>query len=202
MPERYLLTGFGPFGNDTINPAALIAEAWGGLPLPVAAATAWELTRAEMTKRNATGVIALGVAGGRPHFSVERQAINQNDYPLADDEGCCLNGPIFPELPTSAPLVTALPCAPLARAVRACRGADRSRLRARISRDAGRYVCNHFYALMLRHLNGHALFLHLPRVPEVARLAPNGGPSWPLEDSRRAVRAVLRELEKTGMILV
>lgn len=198
MAERYLVTGFGPFGNDTVNPAALLAEEWGGLVLPVAAEPAWELTRTALQTRGATGVIALGVAGGRAHFSVERQALNHNAYPIPDDQGRCLHGPIDPQLPPTARFTTRLACAPLARAVRACRSLEGRPLRARVSRDAGQYVCNHFYALLLRELEGRALFLHVPRLPEVARVT--GGPSWPLEDTRRAGRAVLRTLEKTGMV--
>ncbi len=195
-PTRYLLTGFGPFGSDVVNPAGLLAEKLGGLVLPVAADAAWALTREAMAARGAEWVIALGVAGGRGHFSVERQAVNATAYPLADDEGQWLDGVIDPARPPGAALVSRFPCARLARAVRARRNDARRPLPARVSRDAGRYVCNHFYFHLLRELDGRALFLHVPRLPEIAA----GGPAWPLADTERALRAVLRALEKAGMV--
>jgi pyroglutamyl-peptidase len=86
-------------------------------------------------------------------------------------------------------LATGLPAAALARAMR---GAG---VPARVSRDAGRYVCNHFYFLLLRRLAGRAVFVHVPRLPEeAARLG--GGPSLSLDQVEGAVRAGLRLMER------
>lgn len=189
---RVLVTGFGPFGGEAINPSGVIAERLGGLCLPVAAEEAWEQTRAVMRRSGASIVLALGVAGGRSRVCVEKRAVNEAAYPLADDAGRVLAGPLRER---SAPAVreTAFSAADIARAIR------RRSVPAWVSRDAGRYVCNHFYYLLLERLEGRAVFLHIPRLPET--VAPlGGGPSLCLEDSMRAAAAALRFLERQATL--
>ena len=84
---RVLVTGFGPFGSERVNPSGLIAARLGGVVLPVVAEEAWIMTREEMKRRRARAVLALGVAGGRAHVCVEKQAVNEAAYPIADDAG-------------------------------------------------------------------------------------------------------------------
>lgn len=185
-----LVTGFGPFGSERVNPSGVIAMRCGGLVLPVAAEEAWELTRAEMSRRRAVAVLALGVAGGRDRVCVEQWAANENAYALADDAGRVLTG-VLDTGPAGAAagLATDFSAAAMARAMR---GAG---IPARVSRDAGRYVCNHFYFLLLRRLVGRAVFVHVPRLPEeAARLG--GGPSLSLDQAERAVRAGLRSMAR------
>jgi pyroglutamyl-peptidase len=183
-----LVTGFGPFGSEQVNPSGLVAERCGGLRLPVAAEEAWALTRAEMKRRRAVAVLALGVAGGRDRVCVEKWAANEAAYALADDAGRVLAG-VLDAGEAAGGLATGLPAAALARAMR---GAG---VPARVSRDAGRYVCNHFYFLLLRRLAGRAVFVHVPRLPEeAARLG--GGPSLSLDQVEGAVRAGLRLMER------
>ena len=179
-----LVTGFGPFGDERVNPSGLVARRLGGLELPVAAEEAWQLTRAEIGRRGAVAVLALGVAGGRDRVCVEKWAANQTDYRLPDDAGRVWSG-VLEGGAAADGLVTAAPAAEMARVMR------RAGVPARVSRDAGRYVCNHFYYLLLRRLEGRAVFLHVPRLPEeAARLG--GGPSLRLDQVERAVRAGLR----------
>lgn len=179
-----LVTGFGPFGEERVNPSGLVARRLGGLVLPVAAEEAWELTRAEMDRRRAVAVLALGVAGGRDRVCVEKWAANQADYRLADDAGRLVSGRLEGG-PGTEGLATAMPTAEMARVMR------RAGVPARVSRDAGRYVCNHFYFLLLRRLARRAVFVHVPRLPEeAARLG--GGPALSLDQVECAVRAGLR----------
>ena len=91
---RVLVTGFGPFGSERVNPSGLIAARLGGVVLPVVAEEAWIMTREEMKRRRARAVLALGVAGGRAHVCVEKQAVNEAAYPIADDAGRVLHGPL------------------------------------------------------------------------------------------------------------
>lgn len=179
-----LVTGFGPFGDERVNPSGLVARRLGGLELPVAAEEAWEVTRAEMARRGAVAVLALGVAGGRDRVCVESRAVNRTDYPLPDDAGRVLRGMLDGGV-AGADLATVVPAAEMARRMR------QAGVPARVSRDAGRYVCNHFYYLLLRRLKGRAVFVHVPRLPEEAgRLG--GGPSLSLDQVERAVRVGLR----------
>jgi pyroglutamyl-peptidase len=183
-PPSILVTGFGPFGDERVNPSGLVARRLGGLELPVAAEEAWAVTRAEMDRRGAVAVLALGVAGGRDRVCVEARAVNRCDYRLADDAGRVLSGVLEGGVADGA-LATVVPAAEMARRMR------RAGVPARVSRDAGRYVCNHFYYLLLRRLAGRAVFVHVPRLPEEAERL-GGGPSLSLDQVESAVRAGLR----------
>ena len=185
---RVLVTGFGPFGSERVNPSGLIAARLGGVVLPVAAEEAWIMTREEMKRRRARAVLALGVAGGRAHVCVEKQAVNEAAYPIADDAGRVLHGPLDAQRADRL-AVTGFSAAGMARAMR------RTGQGPRVSRDAGRYVCNHFYFMLLHNIKGRAVFVHLPRLPdEAARLG--GGPGLSLEAAEAAVRAGLRFMER------
>ena len=194
MHERLLVTGFGPFGKDTVNPSGLVAAKLGGLVLPVAADEAWRRVRAEVAVRRPRFVLALGVAGGRAHVCVEKCAVNAAAYPIPDDDGALHHGPLDERLPHSAARSPGLPAAELARAIR------RSGVAARVSTDAGRYVCNHFYWHLLHGFAGRAAFLHVPRLPEVEAAHGGKGPSLPLEATERAVLAAARWLERRGWL--
>ena len=180
-----LVTGFLPFGKDTLNPSGLIAQRLGGIALPVAAEDALQMALAEMEARGSDFLLALGVAGGRAAVCVESVAVNQAQYRIPDHNGDQLNGPIasagapgvFSSLDTGA-IVAAIRC---------------SGVPATVSQDAGRYVCNHFYFRLLERLPGRCLFLHIPRLPEVEAALEEGGagPTMALETSERAVRAVI-----------
>ena len=114
---RILVTGFGPFGSEAINPSGLIAAELSGVVLPVEAAAAWAITQSEVKRRRATAVLALGVAGGRESVCVERRAANEADYALPDDGGQVVHGtldrrgPVFLETRLAA-------AAAVARAIR------------------------------------------------------------------------------------
>ena len=185
---RILVTGFGPFGDERVNPSGLIARRLGGIELPVAADEAWERTREELQTRGCSGVLALGVAGGRDRVCVEARAANASDYRLPDDFGRRCGGVIDGSVPTLG-LSSRVPASMMARRMRGVG------VPARVSRDAGRYVCNHFYFLLLRRLAGRAVFVHVPRLPEeAARLG--GGPSLSLDQAERAVSAGLRLMDR------
>lgn len=186
--SRVLVTGFGPFGDERVNPSGLIARRLGGIELPVAAEEAWEQTRREMDARGCVAVLALGVAGGRDRVCVEAWAANEVDYRLADDFGRVRAGAVDPTQRADG----IRPTVPPARLARRMRGVG---VPARVSRDAGRFVCNHFYFLLLARLAGRAVFIHIPRLPEeAARLG--GGPSLSLDQGERAVRASLRWMDR------
>jgi pyroglutamyl-peptidase len=192
VPSSILVTGFGPFGSEQVNPSGWLARRLGGLELPVAADEAWARTREEIERRRVVAVLALGVAGGRDSVCVEKWAANQNAYGLADDAGRVLQGMVDPGHDARG-LGTLFPAAAMARAMR------ESGVPARVSRDAGRYVCNHFYFLLLRHLAGRAVFVHVPRLPEeAARLG--GGASLSLARAERAVHAGLRLMARRLML--
>jgi len=194
----FLLTGFEPFGGETINPSWEVAQALDGeriadsvvaaRQLPCCFGDAGRSLDAMLEELRPRWVLALGQAAGRADFSIERVAINVDDARIPDNAGA---------QPVDVPVVAGAPAAffatlPIKAMVAGLRSAG---LPASISQTAGTFVCNHvFYALM------HALqarpevrggFMHLPLLPEQAARQP-GQPSMPLVTMVSGVSEALR----------
>jgi pyroglutamyl-peptidase len=183
-PGPILVTGFEPFGGDTINPSAEVAQALhgraiGGVPvvgvvLPCAFGVALDVLRRALDAHRPRLVLALGLAASRSCFSLERVAINIDDARIADNAGAQpIDVPVMPG--AAAARFTTLPVKAMIAALRAA-GHE-----AELSNSAGTFVCNHvFYGLQhaLRKRRGvRSGFMHLPCLPGQA--AP-GAPSLPL----------------------
>ena len=94
-----LVTGFEPFGGDTVNPSWEIArrlDAWepGPVPaivkallLPCVFHDALDVLNEAITRLRPVAVIGLGLAASRRDISVERIAINVDDARIADNAG-------------------------------------------------------------------------------------------------------------------
>jgi len=195
-----LLTGFEPFGGEAINPSWQVAQALHGetlagarvqsLCLPCAFGDALDALGAALARQRPVIVLALGQAGRRSDFSVERIAINVDDARIPCNAG---------RRPIDEPVVPGGPAAyfatlPIKAIVAALRGAG---LPASVSQSAGTYVCNHvFYGLMhaLRRRSGvRAGFMHLPLLPEqaAAQAVLPVPPSLPLTTQVQGVRLTL-----------
>lgn len=182
---RILLTGFEPFGGEAINPAWEVARALDGeqlsgalvqaRQLPCVFGRAREVLAEALRETEPQLVLALGQAGGRCDFSVERVAINVDDARIADNAG---------QQPVDQPVVPGGPAAyfstlPIKSMVSGLRAAG---LPASVSQTAGTFVCNHvFYALqhLLAGTAARSGFMHIPYLPEQAAAHP-GQPSLPL----------------------
>lgn len=196
-----LLTGFEPFGGEPVNPSWQVAQALHGseigghvvqaLQLPCVFGQSLQVLHAALQPPWPALVLALGQAGGRCDFSLERVAINVDDAHIADNAGA---------QPVDLPVLADGPAAyfsslPIKAMVAALRDAG---LPASISHSAGTFVCNHvFYGLMHRLATsaaGRGGFMHLPLLPEQAARHP-GQPSLPLDTlvagTRLAVGAAL-----------
>jgi pyroglutamyl-peptidase len=193
-----LLTGFEPFGGESVNPSWQVAQALDGERIGAATVQALQLPCVFGASRGAldaalaevrpTLVLALGQAGGRDGFTVERVAINVDDGRIADNAG---------QQPIDEPVVPGGPAAyfatlPIKAMVAALQRAGWS---AAVSQTAGTYVCNHvFYGLMhslRRRPSARAGFIHLPWLPEQAA-AQAGQPSLPLAVQTAGVRLALQ----------
>jgi len=193
-----LLTGFEPFGGETINPSwevarALDGERIGGVRvaarrLPCCFGDAAALMRQLIDETSPRWVLALGQAAGRSDFSIERIAINIDDARIPDNAGA---------QPIDRPVVVGGPAAhfatlPIKAMVAGLRAAG---FPASVSQSAGTFVCNHvFYALMHALRDQPAVragFMHLPLLPEQAARLP-GQPSMPLALMVDGVREALR----------
>ena len=183
---RILVTGFEPFGGQSLNPSWEVARALNGLALEGAQVTSVQLpcvfAQALPALQQALAhispdiVLALGQAEGRCDFSVERVAINVQDARIPDNAGA---------QPIDVPVIAGGPAAyfstlPIKSLVAGLKAAG---FPASVSQTAGTFVCNQvFYALQhtLAGLGVHSGFMHLPLLPEqAAQWKSPSLPSWP-----------------------
>lgn len=194
--KTVLLTGFEPFGNDSINASEQIvrrldgAEIFDarvrGIVLPCVFGTAERVLFATMKETRPSVVVCLGQASGRRAITPELRAMNRNAARIADNAG---NQPLDTPVVRGGPTAyrTVLPVRAIVAAIRS------GGVPAELSRSAGSFVCNHlFYALMHRMARRRrppaSGFIHVPAigVPEAEM------PGLPLESMVRAIRAAIQ----------
>ena len=154
---RVLVTGFEPWGSHEVNPSQLLAERLGGVVLPVSYGRAAAALRAAIAETEPDAVVAFGLADDRRAISIERFAHNLDEASTTDNDDAAGSGA---EIEPGAPLAlaTGLPADEIAAALRA------EGLPAEISRDAGGFLCNHVFYVLLRSLDGGRIggFVHVP----------------------------------------
>ncbi len=199
---RVLITGFEPFGGETINPSWEVSRSLEGesigdarvrtLRLPCRFIDSSALLAQTLASDPVDVVIALGQASKRHDVSVERVAINIDDAPMPDNGG---DEPIDRAVVSGAP-VAYFSTLPIKRIVAALRSQG---IPASVSQSAGTYVCNHVFfslahLLATRHPQTRGGFIHLPMLPVQAAARP-GFSSLSLDTMvagiREAVRATL-----------
>ncbi|WP_435604577.1 pyroglutamyl-peptidase I [Streptomyces sp. bgisy130] len=200
---RVLLTGFAPFGGESLNPSwqavrAAAAEPPVGIEvsaieLPCVYGASIAVLRAAIEEARPEIVVSVGQAGGRPDITVERLAVNVDDARIPDASGAePIDEAIVPGGP--AAYFSTLP-------IKACVAAVRAAgLPASVSNTAGTFVCNHvFYGLA--HLIATELpgvrggFVHVPYTPE--QVVDRSQPSLPSEAVTRALHEIARTAART-----
>ena len=180
-----LVTGFEPFGADSMNPSWMAAQALHGrmvaghriigVQIPTVFGAAVDTLREELLRHRPVLVVGTGQAGGRSAISLERVAINVNDARIADNAGA---------QPVDTPVVEGAPAAYFTTLpIKAMRAAILDAgIAAEVSQTAGTFVCNHaFYGLMHELATNASLkrtrggFIHVPWLPQ------QGLPSMPLD---------------------
>jgi pyroglutamyl-peptidase len=169
-----LVTGFEPFGGESVNAsweAAKRLDGWRAGDLATVArllpcaydASVEEFIYAFETLRP-DAVMMTGQAARRAAVGVERFARNWDDAAMPDNRGVMRSAV---KIVGGAPdrLEAQGPIDAITNAIRA------AGIRARVSRNAGAFVCNHLYFAALQYLRGRkpatpAVFLHLPATPE------------------------------------
>lgn len=190
MEKRLLITGFDPFGGESINPAW---EAVKQLPdmvgeymlcklqIPTVFALAGERVLEEAARMQPEVILCIGQAGGRSAVTPERIAVNIRDARIPDNHGNQPRGEfIDPHGP--AAYFTTVPVAAMAAAV------EFIGIPATVSNSAGAFVCNDLLYTLLHHFSGSSVrvgFIHVPYLPE------QGSPSLPLADTCRALEAAI-----------
>ncbi|AUH50325.1 pyroglutamyl-peptidase I [Chromobacterium sp. ATCC 53434] len=188
--KTVLLTGFEPFGGESVNPSweavrRLDGEQIAGARvvarrLPCVFGAALDELRRQLDALRPELAIAVGQAGGRPDITLERVAINVDDARIADNAG---------HQPVDRPVAADGPAAYFAtlpiKAIVA--GLRENGIPASVSQSAGTFVCNHVMYGLLHHGGPRAGFIHIPFLPEQAAQHP-GAPSMRLDDCVAALR--------------
>ncbi|MFE7331256.1 hypothetical protein ACFU8W_41350 [Streptomyces sp. NPDC057565] len=199
-----LVTGNGAFGISAArtelhyadNPSSAVALALDGEEIGghrvVARSLAWD-RRPEEALLPLLGdgappaaVISCGVFSGRTTVTVERTAVNVEDFQFAEDGRRPAGDPLYPDGP--AAYLSTLPIKAMTTAMR------EAGVPALISNSASTHGCNAvmytaLHLAALRGLTTRCGFIHLPDTPEhVARIGHNG-PSMDLALQISALRA-------------
>jgi pyroglutamyl-peptidase len=205
-PPTILVTGFGPFPGAPFNPTRPLVAALLRRRRPALASlrlighvfrTSYAAVDAELpelvARHRPHALLMFGLAARTPFIRIETRARNRRSLLFADVAGRLpLTAAIRPGASTNLP-----GRAPFARLLTAARTA---RAPARLSCDAGRYLCNYVYrqALELERTPPWVVFIHVPKVPR-----------WPIprrhakqrtvrgEDLLRAGEAILLTLSAT-----
>lgn len=168
---RVLLIGFGPFPGAPVNPSAVLVKALGRRRRPAFAEivrtthvfeTAYATVDGDVPKLFAEApdiVLIFGLAGRRRQLCIETRARNAVSVLFPDARG--YRPPHNVIVRGGRAAIRGM--APFARLL----GVVRGYVPARLSRDAGRYLCNYAYWRALeRSTQGRPLvqFVHIPPV--------------------------------------
>jgi pyroglutamyl-peptidase len=179
-----------------VNPSRQIVEALEASPppgvtlstavLPVAYARGADVLRGAVRAAAPDVVIAFGQADGRTGISVERFAHNLDSAEPVDNDGITSDAEIDPNGPVA--YASTLPVAAIVDALRA------EGIPAFESRDAGGFLCNHVFYVLMRVLdeeqpNTLGGFVHVPLLPE--QVLERQAPSMALEMLVRAARVIV-----------
>lgn len=206
-----LLTGFEPFGGESINPAMEVVHELSGeriaghrvepATLPVTFAGAGEALVAAIERVQPALVLCVGQAGGRSRISLERVAVNLVDARIADNAGAQpIDVPVIDGAP--AAYFSTLPVKAMLQAM------TEGRVPAELSLSAGTYVCNAvFFALQhvlaTRWPGVRGGFVHIPFLPEKAARIP-GAPCLGLETMSKGIgigiEAALRQQDDLRVV--
>ena len=201
---KILISGFEPFGGDTVNPTGALMEALANevvegaelktVLLPVHFDECADLLIAEMEAYRPDVVIACGLAKGRTCITPERIAVNVKDIPpgsYADNQG---------QRPVDEPIVEGSPdglfsTLPIRAMVNDMSAAG---IPVAVSNTAGTYICNNTMYRLLDHIRVGQLpiragFVHFPASTEMAVLQPSV-PSLPIPVMLDALRIMIRTI--------
>lgn len=196
MKKKLLITGFEPFGKDTINPSweavSRLEDTMGDyeltkLRVPVIFGTAAQRVLEAARELGPDAILCIGQAGGRNAVTPEMVAINLRDASMEDNAGNRpTDQPVVPEGPTAY-----FASIPVRKIVDAIKSAG---IPCALSYSAGAYVCNDLFYALRYHYEGTKTrtgFIHVPCLPEQAK---DGAPSMQLDTIVRALSIAITAL--------
>lgn len=192
--KKLLITGFAPFGGESINPSW---EAVKKLPdlighwrltkleLPVVFGEAFEKAVQAVDACGADAVVCVGQAGGRAKVTPEMVGINLRYASIPDNAG---------HQPKDEPVVAGAREAYFS-TVPVRKMAEAMGEKGAVSYSAGSYVCNDLLYGLLHYFHGthvQAGFIHVPYLPQQAK---EGVPCMALEEIVQALEDGLKAME-------
>ena len=191
--KKLLITGFDPFGGESVNPSweavKLLDDNIGEfslikLEIPTVYRKAAEVA-IECAEKIAPDVIILvGQAGGRAAITPEVIGINLREAKIADNAGVIFSGEPVIDGADAAYFAT-LPVRDIVEAV------GEQGIPSALSYSAGAFVCNDTLYTLLHHYRDSKVkvgFIHVPFLPEQAK---EGVPSMPLETIVKALEIAI-----------
>ena len=193
---KIIVTGFDPFGGETINPSIECVKALPEiegvelirLELPTVFKESAKRLNEVINDVKPDAVLSVGQAGGRAGITMERIAINVDDARIPDNIS---QQPIDEEIQVEGEAAY-FSTLPIKRIVKAIREAGIS---AEVSNSAGTFVCNHImyqalFAATKADKPFKAGFMHIPFIPEQTA----DKPSLPLEESTKALQIAIETI--------
>ena len=200
---KILITGFNPFGEESINPAfeavKLLPETIEAaqivkLEIPTEFKKAGKVLQEGIEINQPDVVVCVGQAGGRSAITPEKVAINLMDGRIPDNAGYQpFDTPVQEDGPTA--YFSSLPVKAMVEAIR------EGGIPSFLSYTAGTYVCNYLMYELL-YLIDHQYpqikggFIHVPFMTEQVVNKPNGTPSMDLETIAKGLEKAIEAIVK------
>lgn len=200
MNKRILLTGFLPFGGETINPAQEIVETikidrsdveLHKAILPVSFLQSKKILEELLTEIKPDAVLSLGQSGGCSEIKIERFSINLNDTCKPDNDGDIpFERKIYADGANA--YFASIPVKKIVSNIR------ENGIPSILSNSAGLYVCNNVMYTALHFIESHKLsskagFIHVPFLPQQA-VTKDKKPSMNLCDMVKAVEIAINTI--------
>lgn len=166
---KILVTGFDPFGGESINPAEEAVKRLKDeinnaqiikLTIPTVREKSLQAIEKAIQEHNPDIVISVGQAGGRFDITPERVAVNIDDFRITDNEG---NQPTDELVRADGEIayITSLPVKAMVEHMK------NNGIPASLSYSAGTFVCNHvmygvLYMIDKKYPNIKGGFIHIP----------------------------------------
>ena len=195
---KVLVTGFDPFGGESINPAweavKVIKDEIAGaeivkMQIPTVVGKSIAKIHDKMVEINPDIVIAVGQAGGRFGVTPERVAINVTDARIPDNEGNQpIDEPIFAD--GDAAYFSNLPVKAMVQEIKD------AGYPSTLSNTAGTYICNHvmygiLYYIQKEFPNARGGFIHVPYAASQVVNKPNTA-SMAIADITASIEAAIK----------
>ncbi len=197
--KKVLLTGFEPFGGESINPALEVIKELAKeeiknleiitLQLPVVFRKAYEILIKNISEHSPDLILSIGQSGGSSAIAIEKIGINIKNAKLPDNEG---NKPYNEQIVEEGPAAY-FTTIDVNKSVINLKNAG---IPAIISYSAGTYVCNDLifgvlhYIYTTNNIRKYG-FIHVPYLPKQVATKKQVAPSMSLSIIKEAVSILI-----------